>query len=51
MGPRGIPEEWVRDDKVVHYIIPKLSSTGSNQNSVKLVSIHFWPPVFWHFHQ
>ena len=23
MGPRGIPEEWVRDDKVVHYIIPK----------------------------
>merc|ERR1711914_29889 len=23
MGPRAIPEEWVRDDKVVHYLIPK----------------------------
>jgi len=22
-GPRAIPEEWVRDDKVVHYMIPK----------------------------
>jgi len=23
MGPRALPEEWVRDDKVIHYIIPK----------------------------
>merc|ERR1712136_422138 len=23
MGPRAIPEEWVRDVKVVHYLIPK----------------------------
>merc|ERR1712235_103271 len=23
MGPRAIPEEWVKDDKVVHYLIPK----------------------------
>lgn len=23
MGPQALPEEWVREDKVVHYIIPK----------------------------
>merc|ERR1712137_1313357 len=28
MGPRAIPEEWVRDDKVVHYLIPKFGETG-----------------------
>merc|ERR1712235_44658 len=28
MGPRAIPEEWVRDDKVVHYLIPKIGETG-----------------------
>jgi len=23
MGPQALPDEWVRDDKVVHYIVPK----------------------------
>merc|ERR1739848_288679 len=28
MGPRAIPEEWVRDDKVVDYLTPKFGETG-----------------------